>query len=184
MSAGTASRTADRPELASIDDAEQRAPGNGLPTHIEHETKRKRRRKDDGEEIEDIYMRRLANEEAKEAELVAAQRKTKRQKIADATTGDVELEGNEVDEEEEGSDAGDQSPTAAEDANSDTFSPPPMHETKQATTDAASEELEKANRTVFLGNVSTSAITSKSARKTLTDHLKSFFPKSTPSSTQ
>ena len=58
------------------------------------------------------------------------------------------------------------------------MSPPPQHESL----DAASADLDKANRTVFLANVSTTAITSKSARKTLTNHLKSFFPTPPPSS--
>lgn len=39
-----------------------------------------------------------------------------------------------------------------------------------------SHEIDKANRTVFLGNVSTQAITSKSAKKTLLKHLSSFIP--------
>ena len=53
----------------------------------------------------------------------------------------------------------------------DAVSPPPRHETEQV----PDVELAKANRTVFLGNVSTTAIASKAARKVLTDHLKSFF---------
>ncbi|EME87164.1 uncharacterized protein MYCFIDRAFT_22137, partial [Pseudocercospora fijiensis CIRAD86] len=43
------------------------------------------------------------------------------------------------------------------------------------------EELSKANRTVFLGNVSTAAISSKSSRKSLLNHLASFFEKLPPS---
>ena len=40
---------------------------------------------------------------------------------------------------------------------------------------AADEEIGRANRTVFLGNVSTTAITSKAAKKALLSHLGSFF---------
>ena len=132
-----------------------------------HESKRRRKRKHDGEEIEDAYMRRLEREEAREADLAAAGRASKRQKA----TGEERL----VSEDEEGNaDAEDglDNETAEEDGdNSATPSPPPLHETKQA----PDIELSKANCTVFLGNVSTAAITSKSARKTLLDHLRSFF---------
>ena len=51
---------------------------------------------------------------------------------------------------------------------------PPQHESVSHS--AQSLELEKASRTVFLGNVSTIAIKSKSARATLIAHLESFIP--------
>ena len=50
----------------------------------------------------------------------------------------------------------------------------PQHET--VTRDSAAAELEKANRTVFLGNVSTAAIKSKTARRDLLKHLTSVLP--------
>ena len=49
-----------------------------------------------------------------------------------------------------------------------------MHESLQSSKDET--EIEKASRTVFLGNVSTSAIKSKSSKKLLLDHLVSFVP--------
>ncbi|EGP91621.1 uncharacterized protein MYCGRDRAFT_30158, partial [Zymoseptoria tritici IPO323] len=58
-----------------------------------------------------------------------------------------------------------------EDDEAEANTPPPKHETETA----ADDELQKANRTVFLGNVSTSAIISKVARKALLSHLASFF---------
>jgi nucleolar protein 12 len=50
--------------------------------------------------------------------------------------------------------------------------PAPKHET--LTNPIAPSDLDKAARTVFLGNVCTTAITSKLARKTLERHLTSF----------
>jgi nucleolar protein 12 len=149
----------------------------------EDEKKRKRKRKDAGDEIEDVYMRKLEKEEEKEAEIAAKERAAKRQK------------GEEVDEEEsdDGNDgvdvrieaeSDDEMPGADDDDEDDEdddaekparktrkASPPPKHETQ-----AEETEITKANRTVFLGNVSTSAITSKSARRVFIAHLTSFFP--------
>ena len=50
----------------------------------------------------------------------------------------------------------------------------PLHETVAQSKDDA--EIEKASRTVFLGNVSTTAIKSKASRRILLDHLTSFIP--------
>ena len=50
----------------------------------------------------------------------------------------------------------------------------PMHESLRPSKDEV--EIEKASRTIFLGNVSTSTIKSKSSRKLLLDHLISFIP--------
>jgi nucleolar protein 12 len=128
-------------------------------------------------------MRKLEKEEAKEAEVAAKERAAKRQK------------GEEVDEEEESDDGNDgvdvrieaesddDMPGADDDEDDEDedaekparktrkASPPPKHETQ-----AEETEITKANRTVFLGNVSTSAITSKSARRVFIAHLTSFFP--------
>ncbi|KAF2225441.1 hypothetical protein BDZ85DRAFT_192446, partial [Elsinoe ampelina] len=57
-------------------------------------------------------------------------------------------------------------------ASSVSLTPAPQHESLTA----QDNEFEKAQRTVFLGNVSLSAISSKSALKTLKTHLTSFFP--------
>lgn len=136
----------------------------------EDRNKRKRKRKERDDEVEDLYMRRLALEEAKEAESLAKSNALKRQKTIPApiTAEDKdEIDGVAVkivddDELESTADARDKEAPQ---------SPPPRHETEQA----ADDELAKANRTVFLGNVSTAAISSKNARKTLINHLKSFF---------
>ena len=120
----------------------------------EIQSKRKRKRKGGDEEVEDVYMRRLAQEEAKDAESLAKTNASKRQKTAETLPDSDDEDGAALPEDNEAS-----------------SSPPPRHETEQA----VGTELSKANRTVFLGNVSTAAISSKSARKTLINHLKSFF---------
>lgn len=56
----------------------------------------------------------------------------------------------------------------------------PVHESLAQ--DDKTSEIDKANRTVFLANVSSSAITSKSAKKTLLAHLTSIFPADDPAS--
>ncbi|KAL4944346.1 hypothetical protein BDV06DRAFT_187637 [Aspergillus oleicola] len=123
--------------------------------------KRKRAAADD---LEDSYMRRLEKEEQKEqkkrrAEPVNAPENDSEDE-ADATSGSEEGESDEKDEVEV-----------------------PKHEAlagKSAGVD--DDELVKSNRTVFLGNVSTKAITSKSAKKELIKHLSSFLS-SLPEST-
>jgi nucleolar protein 12 len=119
--------------------------------------KPKKRKRGDKEEIEDTYMRKLAREEEKEEEQRQKKRKTKQ------VTEDKDDE-DSSDESEEEDDAKD-----AEEA----FEIP-KHESLAETTDAGASELERAARTVFLGNVSTECITSKSAEKALKKHLESF----------
>ena len=127
---------------------------------------RKRKRKEREGEIEDAYMHRLAQEEAQDAESLAKANAAKRQKTTEAS-------GQADDDDEVGVEIEDEDGTgdSLEEDNPDAASPPPRHETQQA----ADDEVSKANRTVFLGNVSTAAISSKAARKDLTNHLKSFF---------
>ena len=50
----------------------------------------------------------------------------------------------------------------------------PQHESLAKPQDS---EIDKANRTVFLGNVSSEAVTSKTAKKTLIQHMSSFLEK-------
>lgn len=148
--------------------------------------KRKRKRKDANDDLEDVYMRKLEKEEAKDAEAAAKERAAKRQKgdVEDAAEEsddddggvDVRIEAEsddddmpDVDDEDDEDDEGDA--TSKSDKKTKAPSPPPKHETQQADSD-----LTKANRTVFLGNVSTAAITSKSSRRVFIAHLTSFFP--------
>ncbi|KAI6870184.1 RNA-binding domain-containing protein [Hortaea werneckii] len=137
------------------------------------ERKRKRARKDGDTEVEDAYMDRLARDEERDEQRLAAERATKRQKADAADSQQVEQEeASDEEEAETGSDEDDEGEASDQGSDDDAASPPPKHETQQQ----ADDELAKANRTVFLGNVSTEAIASKSARRSLTQHLSSFFP--------
>ncbi|CAF3604206.1 nucleolar protein 12 [Fusarium graminearum PH-1] len=108
---------------------------------------RKRKRKNDNDDLEGKYLDKVAAEEE-------ADRAGKRQKN-DALT---KTEKPAVDEE----DAGNESDI-------------PVHET--LVKDSKASDLDKAARTVFLANVSTEAISSKSAKKTLMAHLSSVLEK-------
>ncbi|OTA59243.1 hypothetical protein K449DRAFT_424063 [Hypoxylon sp. EC38] len=116
---------------------------------------RKRKRRDEHDDLEDQYMRKLAEETEKE------ERSEKRRKgeAGQAVNG-----------------------TTSEQGDSDENDAPLIHESLlQKTEDHADVELDKANRTLFLGNVSVEAITSSKAKKLLTSHLSS--PLSTLDST-
>jgi nucleolar protein 12 len=148
----------------------------------EDDKKRKRKRKDAGDEIEDVYMRKLEKEEAKDQEAAAKERASKRQKgeEVEAEESDDDNDGVDVqieaesdddmpDADEEDDDEKDATASSAKKARK--ADAVPKHETQEAEND-----LTKATRTVFLGNVSTTAITSKSARRVFIAHLTSFFP--------
>ncbi|KAK0302434.1 Nucleolar protein 12 [Friedmanniomyces endolithicus] len=129
--------------------------------------KRKRKRRDADENLEAEYLDRLARDDERDA--------VKRRKGEKAVLAETEVE-EELPQPDAMSDAADDD--AIDDVaidvdaiDDDAASPPPQHETQQT----ADENILKANRTVFLGNVATSAITSKAARKTLLTHLASFF---------
>lgn len=116
-------------------------------------------------------MQKLAREEAKDAAKDKEARLNKRQK----TAGEDEA-GSEDDQPSDDQDYVDEDGLGAElvSASEDEgATPPPMHESLAPDTNS---DLAKSQRTVFLGNVSTTAITSKSAQKTLMNHLSSFFP--------
>ncbi|KAK0654381.1 Nucleolar protein 12 [Lasiodiplodia hormozganensis] len=155
----TVMRSAD--DATSDDDAE-------TPVHesLGEKSQRKRKRKGDEDELEEAYMRKLEKEEAREEAKRKAERGTKRQKKEDGEAAEVSDES-----EEAGSDS---------DAESDFEIP--QHETQIAQPEGDAE-LEKASRTVFLGNVSTKAISDKSAKKALIQHMSSFLsalPEHTP----
>ncbi|KAI0553309.1 hypothetical protein F4679DRAFT_530723 [Xylaria curta] len=104
-------------------------------------------------------MRKLAEEEEKE------ERQEKRRKggagQAVETSASHEAEGAEIEE-----------------ADDET---PPVHESLRKPEDHVDVELDKANRTLFLGNVSIEAVTSSKAKKILTSHLESPLFKLDPS---
>ncbi|KAF4335258.1 nucleolar 12 [Fusarium beomiforme] len=107
---------------------------------------RKRKRKNENDDLEGKYLNKLVAEEAERA--------GKRQKN-DALN---KTEKAVADDEDAGND-----------------SDIPVHETLAK--DNKSSDLEKAARTVFLANVSTEAINSKAAKKTLMAHLSSVLDK-------
>ncbi|KAK4129240.1 hypothetical protein N657DRAFT_639824 [Parathielavia appendiculata] len=119
--------------------------------------KRKRKQRDDDEDLEANYLERLANEEEPFG---------KRQKKAEPTSKAEASASSKEDGEEK----------SAEKGEDDEFGDGiPVHESLAA--DPVASELEKANRTVFLSNVSVEAVTSRKAKKTLLHHLSSVLDK-------
>ena len=118
-------------------------------------------------EVEDSYMQRLAEEEAREEVKRQKVRRTKEIR-GDAEPYVMDDASNSANEEIFGL-QDDQTETEH-----DYTSSIPRHETLSSTEEVT--ELDKASRTVFLANVSTQAIKSKTSRKALLDHLVSFVP--------
>ena len=129
--------------------------------------KRKRKRSADDDDLEGAYLDKLAREEEEEQQKLREERREKRQRL-------------EQDESESGVDnVGEQGAL-----NGDVeLSPPPQHESLQPSTSKTDIELDKAARTVFLANISISAITSSTAKKELLTHLTSHISTLPPSST-
>ncbi|GAD92683.1 RNA binding protein [Paecilomyces variotii No. 5] len=139
-------------EMEDIED--ESADNDNSATHdIDTSTTSRKRKRKAEDNLEESYMRRIAQEEAKE-EAKRRSEKAKRVKV-------------DKDGEDDSSDVGEGESSEEEDG-----SAPPKHET--VTGDAEAAVIDKSNRTVFLGNVSTKAIKSKSAKKTLLTHLASF----------
>ncbi|KAL8673009.1 MAG: hypothetical protein Q9168_002570 [Polycauliona sp. 1 TL-2023] len=128
------------------------------------ESRRRRKRERDDDDIEGRFLQRLDAEESKMAEGKEATHSNKRQKVA--TLGSREDKATSPasnPSEDQGSDAEGSDSSGVE---------VPQHESLGLSKEQL--ELEKSSRTVFLGNVSTSAIKSKTAKKALLDHLISF----------
>ena len=124
-----------------------------------HQRSRKRKRKDVNDNLEGTYMQNLAREEMQEDQ------KRRKQGISSPKEGiAVAMESAETEgDTPEMGDEGESSPSDA-----------PQHESLGAS--KADSEMEKASRTVFLGNVSTAAIKSKTGKKSLLEHLAWFLP--------
>ncbi|KAF4453837.1 nucleolar protein 12 [Fusarium austroafricanum] len=108
---------------------------------------RKRKRKKDNDDLEGNYLNKLVAEE--EAERAGKRQKNDEEKKTEKPVAEEEDAGNDSDI--------------------------PVHETLAK--DNKSSDIEKAARTVFLANVSTEAINSKPAKKTLMAHLSSILDK-------
>jgi nucleolar protein 12 len=126
---------------------------------------RKRKRGNAGEDVEETYMRRIAKEEEKDAEKRKSEHAKRQKQIAEEGSEDE-------DEDEEEKEKSSDKESTEESSDEEEDAPVPVHESVAGTTQ--SDEVEKSNRTVFLGNVSTEAIKSKTAKKTLLRHLASF----------
>jgi nucleolar protein 12 len=121
---------------------------------------RKRRKIRQEKDIESTYLHKLAKKDATDA---ARSKSTQARKQQKNTNDEAEEELTSSAGESEDGDAG----LVTNDADGDL----PQHESLAKT--AAVSDSDKMMRTVFLGNVSTSAIKSKSAKNTLLDHLRS-----------
>lgn len=148
---------------------------------IESATQRpdkKRKRKVAEEDLEGKYMQKLAREEEKEEEERQAERRLKRQKRL-AVEGQDDEEDSDAGEDVDVGDAASEKESETESETDEAVeaafpSDMPLHESLAP--DRAAVELEKASRTVFLANVSSLAISSKAAKKTLLAHMASFLP--------
>lgn len=121
---------------------------------------RKRKAGGDEDDIEGMYMQRLAREQDLDDERRKRARIEKKMSVeqnSDAGSGG-------------GSEANDDDETSSQEEEFEV----PLHESLAPSQPEV--ELEKASRTVFLANVSTSCIKSKDAHRTLTAHLASFIP--------
>lgn len=156
---GTAS--GEEPELETIREAAIQKP------------ERKRKRKSEVDDLEGKYMQKLAREEEKEEEKRQAERRLKRQRLMSELDSDMSEEEEGLDEDED--EVSDEESNEGEGSVNIRTAPAdvPLHESLAPSKDET--EIEKASRTVFLANVSTQAISSKSAKKILLTHMGSFF---------
>lgn len=126
--------------------------------------RKRRKRKRDDDDLEGSYMQRLAREEEEEE----LQRKATRQS-EQAAARPIE---SQIEEETTGTESSDRNGASSYVDEAEDEYVIPEHETVAQNTPS---DLEKASRTVFVGNVSTTAILSKSSKRELMNHLSSFF---------
>ncbi len=184
---------------ATPDDFQNTDPGSRTQGHS---AKRKRKRKeiDEDEDLEDIYMRRQERDGVREEKRRQLERMKDQNTVpTSGVSGGVALpledgsygsdngrEGNERDEEsavrggESDNDHSRSDDDAAGSSGSMSSQESGGHDDviqhESLAPSRESLELEKSSRTVFLANVSTLAITTKSAKKALMNHLTSFVP--------
>lgn len=158
-------QTAEQDETFGIDIADPGDLFEDLGDEKAKSGKRKKRRRHD-DDLEGRYMDKLNRSEVREDLKKQEERSTKRQKLG------KEAPPQTLQEVESESKSGE----SLENVQGALHHEKPQHETQASSEkDARKEdELEKASRTVFLANVSTETIKSKSARKTLINHLESF----------
>jgi nucleolar protein 12 len=127
---------------------------------------RKRKRGGVEDDLEASYMRRIEKEEQRAEDKRNAEQ-AKRQKPTEENDNESDASEAEAEEDAESKDSDEEEEAAEKE-------PVPVHESLSGNSKAS--EVEKSNRTVFLGNVSTEAIKSKAGKKTLLRHLASFCP--------
>lgn len=140
-----------------------------LPLDEDTAPRRRRKRKKDEDDIEGAYMQRMADEKSRDVGRRMSRDSHKRQRLVDVSKAS-----------DRGTDTDNrvwESPdveTTKREIGDHSGSPVPQHES--LTSSRQKMELEKAARTVFLANVPTLCIKSKTAKKTLLGHLTSFCP--------
>lgn len=132
-----------------------------------------RKRKRDEDDIEGKYMQRIAEEELKSASQRLEGDSNKRRRLPDTS----ELSDKGTNNDDEGLESSDVETTKG-DKEGQADIEIPQHES--LTPSREKIELEKAARTIFLANVTTSCIKSRSAKKTLLGHLTSLCSSLTP----
>ncbi|CRG92166.1 Nucleolar protein 12 [Talaromyces islandicus] len=133
-----------------MQDVDQEDESDADSSEVDKARLSRKRKRAAADNLEDVYMQKITREEQKEE----AKRKADSSKKRKAAKSD------------------DDSNASQDNDSSDDDSAPPMHES--LTGDREATELDKSSRTVFLGNVSNTAIKTGSARKTLLKHLSSF----------
>ena len=117
-------------------------------------------------------MRRVVELENKEVEKRRPSKKSKSLERYDVTHDVADHEDSDSDSSQNGSGTDEPESHETGDSSDEPEDSVPQHESLNAST--RDVEIEKSSRTVFLANVSISAISSKSAKKTLLNHLTSF----------
>ncbi|KAI1807202.1 hypothetical protein F4811DRAFT_507353 [Daldinia bambusicola] len=138
-------------DIASDDKAAQDDSESAEELPATQKKDRKRKRKDEHDDLEEKYMRKVVEDEEKEARSDKRRKGETGQVINDTSTETAENSDEDEDEDE----------TQL------------VHESLAKKDDHPDVELEKANRTLFLGNVSVEAISSSKAKKLLISHLSS-----------
>ncbi|KAF7713886.1 Uncharacterized protein PECH_006741 [Penicillium ucsense] len=150
---------------SSAEDSSESQEAEVEQQRVSDKQSRKRKRAGAEDDLEGSYMRRLEKEEQRAQEKREAEH-AKRQKPTEDDDNDKSVDA--ADDSQSDAEPSDDEEEKAADAKE----PVPVHESLSGASKAS--EVEKSSRTVFLGNVSTEAIKSKSAKKTLLRHLASF----------
>lgn len=140
-----------RPESSSEsseeEDVEESDEANKV-VEVEEEKSRKKRKEDENEDLESQYFSKILSEDKKEKKLKKLKKETK--------------ESEETKEGSEESKEAEESKDSDSDSDSDKEEKPKSKkESKAKSVDLKEEELQKAERTVFVGNVSNNVIKSK-----------------------